>query len=194
MQKNHLSFCFAFWFAYLRKKKLFRNVLNGWTQHLEFSFFVWKVQGRSVSQNDSLDSLKVNPKMSIFTKQFKYYFKWRFLHWKCPGKTSDPNSQFWEPVIVKSYFLIMYDLCMYQFCQVLFPAWCPKLVLTWAYSAMYKNALGSFSGITKEESLRNTSAGQPCRYLMSLETKCTAAMMKTSSQQRLATRPLQYAF
>lgn len=61
-----------------KKKKeetLSRNVLNGWTQHLEISFPAQEVQGKLVSQNESVDNSKASPRMGDFTQQSKYNLK-----------------------------------------------------------------------------------------------------------------------
>lgn len=81
-----------------------------------------------------LGNLKVNPKMSIFTKQPKYYFKWCFLHGKCLGKTCDPNT---HPVLrtcyceelLFNYVWSMYVLVLPSFVPCLLSKACPYLSL-----------------------------------------------------------------
>lgn len=50
-----LLVCFLLCLHKKKNKALSRNALNRWTKHLEFPFSAQKVQGKPVSQNDSLD-------------------------------------------------------------------------------------------------------------------------------------------
>lgn len=60
-----------------------------------------------------------------------------------------------------------------------------------------QDMLGPYMGFSEEANLRNTTAGQPCRYVVSLgrpyETNYALVMMKTSAVQRLVTKALPYA-
>lgn len=136
-----------------------------------FGILLLCTEGKPVSQNDSLDCLKVDAETSVFTEQSKYYFKWYFLHWKCPGKIFDLNT---HPVLRTHYCEeLLFSYVWSSYVRTSFAILCSLLDVqtSCAYLNLLRNVqdtLGPHMAFSEEANLRNTTAGQPCRYVVSL--------------------------